>query len=180
MESPRDHLKAMEKELVSRGLEVELGEANDRIPFPHSLITLYSDSDESEAFMLILSAANAEDLEALFLSAGEIDLIDILYPFPYEVVQEHAGEVVRLLHLLNKIGAMGTFGYDAREKRCFYRYVYPLQKTESNYATFGAVLLLVQELLSMYVSAIEDVSTGVVSMDDLLTRFQRIVDEETS
>ncbi|MDP1835144.1 MAG: hypothetical protein Q8K75_04360 [Chlamydiales bacterium] len=159
-------------------LTVELSEATEPIPFPHMLLSFPSEVNDFEVFMLIISVVEAEIIQAAFESAGEFDLLNVLYPFPYEIEDpEMVKDVSRLLHLLNKINIIGTFGYDEYENRCFYRHSLVLSRSNPDYHTALSTILLVKDILSIYTGAIEDVSTGAITTEALLEKFNSGVQE---
>jgi len=168
-----EHLTKIAEKLISQDLEAELFEPTESIPFPHLLVTLHSEVSETEVYTIILSIISGEVLAATFATTSEVDIVSILYSLPYEVNPESIPELVKLINLLNKVITLGAFGYDEQVNGCFYRYSLPLNSKDARYTEVGALFVLLQDILSTYVSIIDDVSMGVITTKDLLESFQR-------
>lgn len=173
MENKQDHLQKLEHVLLARGVEVESSVPTEFIPFSHLLLTFASDTSETDVFSVIVSTVGGEFLAANFEAGGPSDLIQILYPSPYQIEKERITEVARFIQLLNKVLILGAFGYDERENRCFFRYTCSISKSQPDYEEVANVLLLIQDLLNTYVGALEDISMGAVTIDELLQQFQQ-------
>lgn len=173
-----EHLQKIGEALRHEDLTFEIGNSNELIPFPHALINIPSDVNDSEFFLFILSIVEAEVMGEFFESTGESDLLTLLYPFPYQVEgRENIANVTRLLHLINTNTAIGTFGFNEYEQRCFFRYSLILDRKNPDYSLAKSSILLAKDNLSAYFEAIEDVSSGITTTDELLEKFRHQIEE---
>lgn len=172
------HLEKIQAQLLTHELEMERSSPNEKIPFEHLLLTLSSDTNETEYYTLIVSVIEGQLLAANFDSGGKSDLIQILHPFPYQAIKEKVPELLRCVNLLNKVLVLGAFGYDEEENRCFFRYSHSLSRSRPDYEEAAQVILLVHDILNTYTTAIENISTGVATLEELLAQFQPPGEEE--
>ncbi len=172
MSPTSDHLQMLYQVLQTDedwDAEMSLSAGTEAIPFEHLFIQFNADSEIDE-HTLVISVLNRGPLQQSFRLEKIGDLLQVVSPFPYEIEASKVLEVNRLLALLNKILVVGCFGYDEREKGCYYRFTYPLMTSSLDYDYIGVVIRLVCEVIDTYAPTIEQVSAGVTTVDALLSQ----------
>lgn len=168
----KGHLESIKNALNKPSYRIEKKAATQTIEFNHLIVNFASNEDAAKAgFKVMISILYSKELEQVFPSGDSYDLVQTLYLFPIPVERQYLADVIRLMNLLNKSVVLSGFGFDEVEKRCFFRYSYPLMKNAPDYEAFAKTFQLIEDILQTYGPTISEVIVGTASLRELLHQF---------
>ncbi len=98
------------------------------------------------------------------------ELIQVLSFIPITVQKEHAIDLGRLLHMLNKELDMPGFCLDESSMTVFYRLMMPTLKKEFHPELLEALINTSQMVCKSFATVIEALASGAMSLDEILKK----------
>jgi len=147
------HLKSLGDSLNQAGYTTSIVPPSSEVPFEQLYIILEADSQGRPRAMQLQYVP----VEA---SAHGDHLLQIVSTLPFQYNAGLAGDVARMILLVNKILELPGFGLSEADKACYYHYVHICPKGEIN----GPLLLDLLPTFIHYVDefgpVIEDIASG--------------------
>lgn len=125
--------------------------------------------EETQQVYCLLSIAGKE--YPLFFRIYEAShLLQLLAFIPSPLTKEIAGDMARLLHLLNKELDLPGFGMDELAGVIFYRVMIPIPQNKLEESVLDAFLNTFNQVCSTFSVPIQAIGSGAASLDDLLSK----------
>jgi hypothetical protein len=151
--------------LMEAGYDAILQKKSPQLPMDFIQMNLITE-DES-VYPSIVTLYNTEPGRELFAVPENAVLVHVVYQMPQEVTTENYQNTTRLINLINRSCPFPCFGYDEVDKKIYYRTVFPLGYTEEAKEEFLAAIDMIVEVLGVYGTGLELVSTGKATLEEL-------------
>ncbi|MBS0635258.1 MAG: YbjN domain-containing protein [Verrucomicrobia bacterium] len=102
------------------------------------------------------------------------ELVQLLTFIPCNVDKNHAADLARLLHMLNKELDMPGFCLDETSSTVFYRLMMPTLKKEFQPHILEALINTSQMVCKSFAAVIEALAVGAMSLDEILKKAQQL------
>ncbi len=98
------------------------------------------------------------------------ELLQLMTFIPCNVDQEHAADLGRFMHMLNKELDMPGFGMDEESKTAFYRIMLPTLQKEFHPDALQAYIRTTEIVCHSFATMIEAVAIGAVSLEEIIAK----------
>lgn len=125
--------------------------------------------DETQQVVVILKVQE-RDFPLFIRPHIEASVLQLLVFIPTNLKKENAGDLARLLHLLNKELDVPGFGMDEQNKVIFFRVMMPILENQVNKTLLDAYLNSMQIVCNTFAPAVLAVNAGMAKFEDLLKK----------
>lgn len=145
--------------------------ANQFVIDEHVSIMFESHEDERDFELIVtIQKGKTQLLDVIEIPDGDLDLMQFLCLSPVCCKESHVADLVRAVHLINKVSPLPGFGYDEVDRRPFFRFALPVTETTCSPEMLKNAVYATEQIIDLYLPALEGIALGKIEFDALVER----------
>jgi len=171
--NPRPIVKSIAEVFEKFGLQVKTATGEKEMPYDAALVDFGLDEKNRPVVLQVLHYS-----QEILSSLGEktqkeepvdLSILSFLITVPGEIPEEKNFEILQLISLANKSLPLGALNFSEVEHSVYYSYNLPILESAPDETTLLTVLHAALFVKETFFPAIDEVSTGKTSLEELLS-----------